>query len=216
MNFFRVAILPFTVSLWLMLYFKDVSWIGVVACIGGYLIADIVSDDSYVAKRNWDVMRKVKSNLHNVDKSHSLGYLIVDTLKWSICYVLFANIIGLLLGVKPYSWIHFTILFATGYALAILYVILFGKGSILLHPILSYNFQLVKDQRKQAFSRKVGYLLFTVIGIVGLLALFILYPRYVAMIWNAVVTILSIGYHQLLKIWDKIVYYFKHEIMYHS
>lgn len=216
MNFFKVVILPFTVSLWLMLFFKDVSWVGAVACIGGYLIADIVSDDSYVAKRNWDVMRKVKSNLHNVDKSHSLGYLIVDTLKWSICYVLFANIIGLLFGVKPYSWIHFTILFATGYVLAILYAILFGKGSILLHPILPYNFQLVKDQRKQTFSRKVGYLLFTVIGIAGLLALFILYPRYVAMIWNAVMTMLSIGYHQLLKIWDKIADYAKHEIMYHN
>ena len=216
MNFLKAVMLPFTVSLWLMLYFKDASWIGVVACIGGYLIADIVSDDSYVAKRNWDVMRKVKSNLYKVDKSHSLGYLIVDTLKWSICYALFANIIGLLLGVKPYSWIHFTILFATGYVLAILYVILFGKGSILLHPILSYNFQLVKDQHKQAFSRKVGHLLFTVIGIAGLLALFILYPRYVAMIWNAVVTTVSIGYQQFLKTWAKIVDYAKHEIMYRS
>lgn len=214
MNFFKIAMLPFTVSLWLMLYFEDVSWIGIVACIGGYLIADLVSDDSYIAKRNWNVMRMVKSNLHKVDNSHSLGYLIIDTFRWSICYVLFANIIGLLLGVKPYSWIHFTILFAAGYILAILYVILFGKGSVLLHPFLPYNFQLVKDLRKQAFSRKIGHLLFALIGMVGLLALFILHPNYALMIWNAVVTTLLIGYQQFLKVWAKIVDYANHDILY--
>lgn len=208
--------LPFTVSLWLMLYFKDVSWLGVVACIGGYLIADLLSDNSYLAKYNWRVRRKVESSQHRVNKSHSLGSLIVDTLKWSICYVLFANIIGLLLSVKPYSWFHFTILFATGYGLAILYVILFGKGAILFYPLLPYRFQLVKDQRKQAFSRNLGYLLFTLIGIAGLFALFILYPRYVAMIWHTVMTMLAIGYHQFLKIWGEIVDYANHYIMHPS
>lgn len=199
-----------------MLYFKDVSWLGVVACIGGYLIADLLSDNSYLAKYNWGIKRKVESRKYNFDKSHSLGSLVVDTFKWSICYVLFANIIGLLLSVKPYSWLHFTILFATGYGLAILYVILFGKGTILFYPLSPYRFQLVKDQRKQTFSRNVGYLLFMLIGIAGLLVLFILYPRYVLMIWHAVVTMLAIGYQQFLKIWAEIVDYAEHYVMHPS